>query len=210
MSKRLPQVSLSLVAGTNRRDVTDAELAQGLSAGESWAIGVTWHRFAPMVLTMAERSLGSRSDAEDLAQDVFLSVFRRARTLREPEKLRSFVYSFAIFGLKSELRRRKLRGWLSLLTPEALAELAHRSVDVESRDLLRRFYALLDRLSPRDRLVFSLKELESMTIEEVASVMDISVSTVKRSLAHATTRLSRWITTDPGLASAFDTRRWPR
>ena len=210
MPRRLSQVSLSLVVGTNRRDVTDAELALGLAAGEAWAIGVTWHRFAPMVLTMAERALGSRSDAEDVAQDVFLSVFHRAKTLRDPEKLRSFVYSFAVFGLKSELRRRKLRGWLSLLAPEALVDLAHRSVDVESRDLLRRFYALLDRLSPRDRLVFSLKELESMTVEEIAGVMDISVSTVKRSLVHATGRLSRWIMADSDLADVFDTRRWQR
>jgi len=210
MPKRLSQVSLSLVAGANRRDVSDVELAHGLADGEAWAIGLAWHRFAPMVLTMAERSLGSRSDAEDLAQDVFLNVFRRAKTLREPEKLRSFVYSFAIFGLKSELRRRKLRGWLSFLTPEALVELSSRSVDVESRDLLRRFYALLDRLSARDRLVFSLRELESMTVEEIAEVMDISVSTVKRSLTHAVTRLSRWIMADADLAEVFDTGRWQR
>jgi len=210
MSKRHSQVSLSLVVGTNRRDVSDLDLARGLAAGESWAIGVTWHRFAPMVLSMAERALGSRSDAEDLAQDVFLNIFHKAKTLREPEKLRSFVYSFAVFGVRSELRRRKLRGWLSIWTPEALPELSHRSVDVESRDLLRRFYGLLDRLSARDRLVFSLKELESMTIEEVAEVMDISVSTVKRSLSHAMSRLSRWIMADPGLADVFDTGRWQR
>ena len=93
MSKRLSQVSLSLVAGASRRDVSDAELAHGLAAGETWAIGLAWHRFAPMVLNMAERSLGSRSDADDLAQEVFLNVFRGAQKLQEPEKLRSFVYS---------------------------------------------------------------------------------------------------------------------
>jgi len=163
-----------------------------------------------MVRALAERSRGSRSDAEDLAQEVFLNVFRKANTLREPDKLRSFVYSFAIFGLKAELRRRKLRAWLSFLAPEALVNLAYRSTDVESRDLLRRFYALLDRLSQRDRLVFSLKELESMTIEEIAPVLGLSVSTVKRSLTHATARLSRWISADPGLAAALDTRRWQR
>jgi RNA polymerase sigma-70 factor, ECF subfamily len=210
MSKRLSPVSLSLVAGANRPDLSDSELARGLAAGETWSLGITWHRFAPMVLTMAERSLGSRSDAEDLAQDVFLNVFRKAKTLRDPERLRSFVYSCAIFGLKSELRRRKLRAWLSFLAPEALVDLNCRSTDVESRDLLRRFYALLDRLSERDRLVFSLRELEAMTVEEIAEVMDLSVSTVKRSQTHAVTRLSRWIASDPGLAEAFDTRRWQR
>jgi len=210
MSKRFSQVALSLVAGANQRDVSDSELARGLAAGEAWAMGVTWHRFGPMVLTLTERALGSRSDAEDVAQDVFMNVFDKAKTLREPEKLRSFVYSFAIFGLKSELRRRKLRAWLSFLAPEALVDLRSRSTDVESRDLLRRFYALLDRLSQRDRLVFSLKELESLTIEEIAEVLGISVSTVKRSLAHATARLSRWIIADPGLVEVFDTRRWQR
>jgi len=208
MSKRLPQVCLSLVAGASRRDASDAELAHALAAGEAWAIGVAWSRFAPMVLTLAERSLGSRSDAEDLAQDVFIDVFQSKKTLREPEKLRSFVYSVAIFALKTELRRRKLRGWLSFLTPEALVDLGSRSVDVESRDLLRRFYALLDRLPARDRLVFSLRELESMTVEEIAEVTDISVSTVKRSLARAMTRLSCWIMADADLADVFDTRRW--
>lgn len=210
MSKRLPRLSLSLVAGANRRDVSDMELAHALAGGEAWAIGMAWHRFAPMVLTMAERSLGSRSDADDLAQEVFINVHRSAKTLREPAKLRSFVYSFAIFALKSELRRRRLRGWLSFLTPEALVELGAGSVDMESRDLLRRFYALLDRLTARDRLVFSLRELESMTVEEIAEVMDISVSTVKRSLSHAMTRLSGWIMADADLADVFDTRRWQR
>src|SRR4051812_11126691 len=208
MPKRLSQVSLQLVA--DRRDVSDGELALGLAAGESWAVTGTWHRFAPMVLAIAERSLGSRSEAEDVAQEVFLSVFRKAKTLREPDKLRSFVYSFAVFTLKSELRRRKLRAWLSFLTPEALVDLEYRTVDVEARDSLRRFYALLDRLSARDRLVFSLKELESMTIEEIAQVMDISVSTVKRSLGHGIARLSRWIMADSDLADVFDTRRWQR
>jgi len=201
---------MSLVVGSHRRDVSDVELAHALVAGEAWAIGVTWHRFAPMVLTMAERALGSRSEAEDIAQEVFLGVLRKAKTLRDPDKLRSFVYSFAVFVLRSELRRRQLRSWLSFLTPEALVDLSFRTLDMESRDLLRRFYALLDRLSPRDRLVFSLKELESMTLEEVAEVMDISVSTVKRSHGNATSRLSRWILADPGLADAFDTQRWQR
>ena len=198
------------VAAANRENVTDSDLGRALTAGEAWALSLAWQRFAPMVISMAERSLGSRSDADDLAQDVFIDVFRMAKTLREPEKLRSFVYSVAIFALKSELRRRRLRNWLSLLTPEALVEVGSKSIDMESRDLLRRFYALLDRLSARDRLVFGFRELESMTVEEIAEVLDVSVSTVKRSLAHAMTRLSAWILADSELADAFDTRRWQR
>jgi RNA polymerase sigma-70 factor (ECF subfamily) len=159
---------------------------------------------------MAERSLGSRSEADDIGQDVFYDVFRKAKTLRDPDNLRSFVYSFAVRALKSELRRKRLRGWLSFDEPGALVDLGSRDMDVESRDLLRKCHAMLDRLAPRDRLVFSLRRMESMTVEEIATAMDISVSTVKRSMAHASNRLLRWINADPGLAGLLDAGGWGR
>ncbi len=160
-----------------------------------------WHRFAPMVLMMAERALGSKPEAEDLAQEVFSRMFRRAHTLRDPECLRSFVYSFAVRALKSQLRYRRLRAWLTFRSPETLVELRSTTPDVESADLLRKFYTLLDKLPPRDRLVFLLRRVESMTVEEIAATMGISVSTVKRSMTRASTRLSRWVDADPSLAS---------
>jgi RNA polymerase sigma factor (sigma-70 family) len=82
--------------------------------------------------------------------------------------------------------------------------------DMESRDLLRRFYSLLDRLAPRHRLVFVLRHLESMTVEEVADQMELSISTVKRALDRATTKLSRWIEADRDLAGFFDDAGWRR
>jgi RNA polymerase sigma-70 factor (ECF subfamily) len=197
---------LTLVVDRARREVSDVDLARGLIAGEEWAVGEAWHRFAPMVLTTAQRALGSKSDAEDLAQEVFVRVLRNGRTLRDPTSLRSFVYSIAVRTLKSELRYRKLKAWLSFRSPEALEDLRHSTLDVEARDQLRRFYLLLDRLSPRDRLVFVLRRAESMTVEEIAGTMDISPSTVKRSLAHASDRLCRWLELEPGLGELLE--RW--
>ena len=210
MSTHRSHASLSLVVGRDKREISDGEVAGGLIAGETWAIAETWHRFAPMVITMAERCLGSRSEAEDLGQEVFYRVFRKAKTLRDPNTLRSFIYSFAIRRLMTELRRKKLRSWLHLEQPETLADMASSILDVESRDLLRRFHALLDRLALRDRLVFVLRRMESMTVEEIATHMDLSTSTVKRSLAHASDWLSRWINADSDLACALDRKGWGR
>lgn len=192
---------LVLLGSPDHRDVSDAELAQSLIAGEAWAVTETWHRFAPMVLTMAERALGSRSEADDLAQEVFARLFRRAHTLQDPSCLRSFVYSFAVRALKSQLRHRQLRAWLSFKSPETLVDLRAVTLDVESSDLLKKFYGFLDRLSPRDRLVFLFRRVEFMTIEEIASTMELSVSTVKRSMARASSRLSRWVESDPSFAA---------
>src|SRR4029079_9318674 len=119
-------------------------------------------------------------------------------------------FSFAIRLLKTELRRKKTRAWLSFHRPETLADTGRECTDTESRYLLRRFYALLDRLAPRHRLVFALRHLESMTVDQVAGHMELSVSTVKRALDRATAKMSCWIEADPGLAAHFDEQGWPR
>lgn len=163
-----------------------------------------------MVLMTAERALGSRTEGEDVAQEVFCRVFRKAKTLRDPDRLRSFIYSFAIRVLKADLRRRRVRGWFPFLQAEAPPDVAFQASDFESRDLLAKLYALLDRLTPRDRLVFVLRRMESMTVHEIATTMDISVSTVKRSMAHASNRLSHWVAADPGLAALARGEHWGR
>jgi RNA polymerase sigma-70 factor, ECF subfamily len=195
---------VSLVVAPDQRQTSDVELARALVAGSAWAITETWQRFAPAVIMLARRALGSEAEAEDVAQEAFQRMFAKARTLRDPERLRSFVFSFAIRVLKTELRRRRTRAWLSFHRPETLVDLGGETTDMESRDLLRRFYALLDRLAPRHRLVFALRHLESMTLEEVAAHMQLSLSTVKRLLDRATSKLSVWIEADPGLAGFLD------
>jgi RNA polymerase sigma-70 factor, ECF subfamily len=204
MSTHRTQMPVSLVVAPDPGDMSDRELARGLIAGNAWAIAETWHRFAPAVIMFATRTLGSESEAEDIAQEVFHRLFTKARTLRAPERLRSFIFSFAIRLLKTELRRRKTRAWLSFQRPETLVDLGGELMDMESRDLLRRFYALLDRLAPRHRLVFALRHLESMTVDEIAAHMGLSISTVKRALERATGKLSIWIEADPGLAGFLD------
>jgi RNA polymerase sigma-70 factor (ECF subfamily) len=201
---------LSLVVGADRRALSDGDVARALATGAGWAVAETWARFAPMVLMMATRTLGSESEAEDISQEVFYRVFHKAKTLRDPDCLRSFVVSFAIRVLKTELRRKRTRSWLSFHQPELFIDLAQQTEDVEARDLLRRFYGLLDRLNPRDRLVFALRYLERMTVEEVAATLELSMSTVKRSLNHATSKLSRWVGSDPGMASLLDGKGWNR
>ena len=191
---------VSLVVAPDPQDTSDHELARALMAGKAWALTETWHRFAPGVITFARRALGSESEAEDIAQEVFQRLFAKAKILREPERLRSFVFSFAVRVIKTELRRKRTRAWLSFHRPETLVDLGGELMDMESRDLLRKFYSLLDRLAPRHRLVFALRHLESMTVEEVAIHMDLSISTVKRAQERATSKLSVWIEADPGLA----------
>jgi RNA polymerase sigma-70 factor (ECF subfamily) len=207
MSTLRPHVPLSLVAGQDRRAATDGEVARALTAGETWAAAETWRRFAPMVLRLARRTLGSGTEADDVGQEVFCRVYRGVRGLREPDSFRNFIYTCALHVLQNELHRKKMRSWLSFERPELLDVQDAGALDIESRDLLRKFYALLNRLSARDRIVFILRRVEELSIEEIAAKMGSSESTIKRSMARASTRLSRWMEDEPRFA---DRERWRR
>jgi RNA polymerase sigma factor (sigma-70 family) len=89
-----------------------------------------------------------------------------------------------------------VHSWLTFEPAEALADVVKVSLDVDSRDMLRRFYALMARLGARERLVYALRHIESMTIEETAQAMDISLSTVKRLQERATEQMSKWSEAD--------------
>jgi len=146
-----------------------------------------------MVLRLARRTLRSASEAEDIAQEAFCRVFQHVGTLREPDSFRSYIYICALRVLQVERRRKEMRSWFSLELPDSFDCHAGETLNIESRDQLRRFYRLLERLTPRDQNVFVLRRVESMKIEEIAVTMRTSKSTVKRSLARASSRLSRWM-----------------
>ena len=155
---------------------------------------------------MAASVMGAGADVRDVVQEVFCRLLRKARTLRDPECLHAFVVSFAVRVLRSELHRRRVRGWLSFHDPESLPDVSVDAADVESRDMLRRFYCLLGRLGARERLVYTLRNVELMTIEQTAEAMEISIATVKRLQKRATATVSELLEADPALAGLLTPR----
>jgi RNA polymerase sigma factor (sigma-70 family) len=190
---------VALPSDSGRPELDDVALARALIAGESWAPAATWNRYAALVYNMATRALGNEYEAEDVTQEVFYRLFARSGTLRKPEALRSFVVSFAIRILKWELRKKRAGRLFTVLAPKDLPDAPFRGADPEARDTLRRFYAALDRLGARERIVFALRRLESWTLSEIADGMDLSLSTVKRCYGRAEQEISRWIASDPDL-----------
>jgi len=192
---------VQLVTPGAEPNVDDADLVRSFSKGESWAARAIWTRHAPMVYRLLERSLGPGGDAADLTQDVFLSTFARLPTLRDIGALRSFIYSVALRTLKWELRRRRVRRILHLSPDGQLPELPVRPADSEARQILARFYALLDRLGTNERTAFVLRHMEGFKLEEIAEHMGVSLATAKRWVSRGSERVSALVEDDRELAS---------
>lgn len=182
----------------------DAALARALAAGEAPASRRAWDRFAPMVRRIARRTLGPDTDVEDIVQLVFMQLFAKVHTLREPQALAAFLISITTFTLRRELRRRKLQSWLGLGT-DAATDLRVVHPDPLAREALRRFYALLDHFGARDRTAFVLRFIEGLELQDVAAALGVSLATAKRAVTRTQERLTRLVERDPALAEYLGT-----
>src|SRR5580698_2845718 len=198
---------LRLVALPERAAPTDTELVEALCAKEPWAEAAVWQRYAAFVHQVAHRSLGSRHDAEDILQQVFFSLFTRIETLEKPSALRSFIFSITVRTLRTELKRRRVRRWVTLSDTGEVPDVSIPGVDPATTQLLRRFYRLLDRLGAEDRTIFVLRHIQEMTLEEVAEVTELSLATVKRRLQKASQRVTKEFEGEVEQARALETVR---
>ncbi len=160
----------------------DASVVRVLLEGDPRAPRVVWHRFAPMVHRILKRAFGPEHDIDDLVQDVFMVLFDRVVTLREPNALRAFIISITAHTIRRELRRKTAARWLMLGdTPVARA----RDADLDSREAVVRLYRILDRLGSDDRTAFVLRFLEGLELVDVAQATEVSLATTKRRLTRA-------------------------
>jgi RNA polymerase sigma-70 factor (ECF subfamily) len=199
------QAPLRLVPPAENATRTDAELVAGLRANLPWARREIWERYSGRIRRYLAGALGRPTeDVEDLTQEVFLRVFVRRSTIRKPEALREFTMGVAVRVLRWNLRSRWVRRKIFLSDDGELPEVAvDRAPEEETRDALRRCGEILDALGTRERIAFTLRFLEQMTIEEVAETMRVSQSTAKRLCSRAMTVVAERVRADGDLRRYF-------
>jgi RNA polymerase sigma-70 factor (ECF subfamily) len=177
----------------------DVTVVEALVRGDARAEQEAWTRFAPGVDATLRRLLGPGHDGEreDLLQEVFIRFFRRVRTLREPAAVRGFLTGISLRVVRGELARRRARRWLRLTVTGETPEVAGGARDDEAREAVARYYRVLEQLGGRDRSLFVARTIEGLTLEEVASLHDVSVSTAQRGIGRATKRVALLVRRDP-------------
>jgi RNA polymerase sigma-70 factor, ECF subfamily len=186
------------------RPLTQEQLVLALRADDPDAPTLLWSRYAPAVRRLLTRALGPSREIEDVTQEVFLQVFVRLPTLRDPSALAAFVFAVAVNILRWEIRRRqKIRRMVCLSVTGALPDVESSSVDTEAREALRRCYCILDSLPSTERQAFALRYVEEMKIVDVAASLAVSESTAKRWANRGAAKIARQVAGDPDLRSFF-------
>lgn len=186
-----------------RRRCTDAELVLALSRRDPEALRAVWDRYASMVQAALVSGLGSDASIDDLAQEVFLGLYRRAPKLRDPSALRAYLLGSAVRIAAFERRTRARRSrWLGMFASEATR--ARTSYpDVEDRDSVRALHRILESVAERPRMAFLLRYVHELSPASVAIALEVSEATAKRAIARGRARVLRLAAREPALRDYF-------
>lgn len=197
----LADATVAPVADTAARS-EDQALAAALRAGEEAAYEALILRFEQPVFGVVSRLLEDAADAPDVVQEVFLKVFRNIASFRGDSTLKTWIYRIAVNEARNQQRWfGRHRGKEIGLEPEAADALGfmdwlpdpargpyEEALDHEVQAMVEE---ALKRISATYRTALVLREVEELSYEEIAEILEISLGTVKSRILRGREALRR-------------------
>ena len=175
-----------------------ADLIERLKAGDQAALETAFKLYSVKLYNVALRILGEPADTEEVIQDVFWTVYRKAKLFQGNSQLSTWLYRLTVNAALGKIRRRKKSQKLDYeeFLPKFQTDGHHLARPVvdwsdsldekyskqELHDLLSK---ALDQLKPLDKSVVVLSDLEGLSDKEIAAALGLSVSAVKTRLHRA-------------------------
>jgi len=184
-----------LDSSSSRVEASDEELMADLAAGRQEAAGPLYSRYAPIVFGIARQSV-DRATAEEIVQDVFVAVWKGARSFDAARgTVRGWLLQIAHFRIANELRRRRRRPAASGGEKDEieLAHLAETSPAADERlwldyrsQVLR---SALAELPAPQRQALGLSFFDELSHSEISSILGVPIGTAKSRIRLAMGRL---------------------
>ncbi len=181
---------------------TDAQLVKATLEGDTRAFEEIVERYQRLVFNIIYHYMGRRNEVEDLAQEVFLKVFRALDTFDTTRPLKSWIGRITANTCLDEIRKapkRKVWSFADLGGEEEskieyfYERFGHHSAlteeDVEG--LFELLEELMERLNRKDKMAFVLRELEGLSYPEIAQALESSELAVRIRVSRSKKRLQK-------------------
>jgi len=188
----------TLVASPERKLEADADLdiVRKVQAGDVAAFDRLILKYRERVLGIIYNMTSNREDAADLAQDAFIKAFQSINRFQGQASFFTWLYRIAVNSTVTHLRKNRLRSFFSLESIreddpvskeliDALTDRAGVNRDSFVRELQEKLNDAMQKLSINHRTVVTLFEIDGLSHQEIAEVMDCSVGTVRSRLHYA-------------------------
>lgn len=173
----------------------EADLIKRARAGDTDAFDVLVIENQNFVYNLALRTLGNTAEAEDVAQDAFVRAWLALPKFRQQAKFRTWLYRIVVNLCYSRFPR--IRRELVVLVDEDIADIPDAAsetvliVAVETDERRAFLHRKIDELPDHYRMLISLRYQEELSYNEIATVTNLPIGTVKTGLFRAKKRLRK-------------------
>lgn len=183
-----------------------AALVARARAGDRSAFRALFDRHRSDVSRLVYRMVGPRAEIEDLLQEVFVQVHRSLKEFRGESRFSTWLHRVTVNVVLMHRRAARSRPVLAEELPPGSIEdasSAHPDEEADRRSRIGAFFALLEQISEKKRIVFVLHDLEGMPPSEIATIVDAPVLTVRTRLFYARRELEEKMKEHPLLANVM-------
>jgi RNA polymerase sigma factor (sigma-70 family) len=156
-----------------------------------------YDKYKSIVYNLALSYSANKEDAEEITQDVFLTVFKKMSGFRNESKVETWIYRVTInksldyLKAKKRFKRNFMNDGVSIgqVSQTELSDFNHPGVVLESKEKIQDIYNCINKLSEDHKTVIILLKIENRTYSEVAKIMKISVGAVESLFIRAKKKL---------------------
>jgi RNA polymerase sigma-70 factor (ECF subfamily) len=178
--------------------IQDCSLVREAQGGSQAAFEQLVHTYDRAILRLALRLTGSASDAQDIHQEAFLKVYKKLDGFRFECSFGTWIYRIVTNICLDHLRRNRARkkiNALEITDDELLNQLSddrpgnNPEQQLLDRELGTHILKAMERLTPRERMVFDLRHFEGLKLQSVSEILNTSEGSVKMTFFRATRKL---------------------
>jgi RNA polymerase sigma-70 factor, ECF subfamily len=173
--------------------MTEYELIQNVKNGDKKAFRVLVEQYQQKVFTTCMGFLLNKEDAEDIAQEVFVEVYRSVDKFRQESRLSTWLYRISVNKSLNHIKKdRKNRLMLSLENifisgsedeRSRISKLETDEDNIEKRENALVLHNAIESLGTNQKIAFTLHKYDDLSYKEISEIMDLSLSSVE-SLIH--------------------------
>ncbi len=188
--------------------MSDLEIIELLKQGNEQAFEQLVENHQKLVVNTCFGMVQNREDAEDIAQDVFVEVYRNIQKFRADAKLSTWLYRIAVNRSLNHIRDNKKNRWFHSFEDEvatknrALQQLESAKSDQPEFELENKQRAIIlhkaiNNLPKNQKVAFTLNKYEELSYQEIAEVMEISHQACRNLISKAIKRMREHLSETP-------------
>ena len=161
---------------------TDNELIKEFQEGKEAAFNELVDRYLSSTYGFFTKFTDSKEEAEDLAQDVFIKMYKALKKFRFESEFKTYLYRANINMSNTYLRRNK---WKNMLHLDQISEPQYIDTTNEDKWKRKELWDAIARLPKIQRMVVTMRTTENLPYKEIAKIMNISENSAKVNYHHA-------------------------